>query len=78
MSYPNTKIQTVVHANQDTFDHTLSLVTYNTIFYGVQLSEHFTSPNTPWSQRVWITDFLPYTHEIWSSSENNKIKESII
>jgi len=39
-------------------DHTSSFVTYNTIFNGVQLSEHFTYPNTPCSQRVRITDFL--------------------
>jgi len=30
------------------------------MLYCVQLAEHFTSPNTPWSQRVHITDFLLY------------------
>jgi len=32
-----------------------------TIFYGVQLSKHFTYPNSPWSHRVPITDFLLYS-----------------
>jgi len=30
------------------------------IQYEVQSSEHFTYPNTPWSQHVQITDFLLY------------------
>jgi len=35
-------------------DHTPLLVTYNFL----QLSEHVTYSNTPWSQRVRITGFL--------------------
>jgi len=34
----------------------------NLVFYGVQLSKHFTYSNTPWSQRIQVTDFLLYLY----------------
>jgi len=42
-------------------DHTLSSVTYNTVFCSVQWSEHFTYLNISWSQHVWITDCQLYS-----------------
>jgi len=39
----------------DLCSDTYSVCTF--CFYGVHLSEHFTYPNTPWSQGVLITDF---------------------
>jgi len=52
ISYLNTKNLIVARANQDDFYTHPSLITYNTISMVFQSSKHFTSPTTPWSQRV--------------------------
>ena len=38
----------------------ISLTNYKCLGIRLQLSEHFTYPNTLWSQRVRINDFLLY------------------
>ena len=46
-----------------------SLVLHHTFFYGAPLSEHFSYPNTPWSQRVRITEV-----RLYSQNKNHTIK----
>ena len=42
--------------------HAHSLVLHNTFFYGVQLSKHFSHPNTSWSHCVRISEVQLYVH----------------